>query len=122
MIATIELEQIKIYAHHGCYAEEQVVGNNFTVDVTLKVDATKAAQTDNIADALNYVEVAQIVKEEMMQTSHLLENVVARICSRIASSFGAYGLIGGIVRVAKMNPPVGIEMKCVALSVEITVK
>lgn len=119
MIATIELEQIKIYAYHGCYAEEQKVGNNFTVDVTLRVDATRAAATDNIQDALNYVDVANIVKEEMMQKSHLLENVVSRICNRIKSEFATYGIVGGSVRVAKMTPPIGIEMKCVAVKMDL---
>ncbi len=118
MIATIELEQIKIYAYHGCYAEEQKVGNNFIVDITLRVESSLSASTDDIRNALNYVDVVGIVKEEMAQKSHLLENVVSRICTRIQSQFANFGLVGGSVRVAKMAPPVGVEMKCVAVKME----
>ena len=119
MIATIELEQIRLYAYHGCYAEEQLVGNNFTVDVTMRVDASVAAQTDNIANALNYVDVANIVKEQMSIKSHLLENVVSRICSQIRSRYANSGLVGGRVRVAKLNPPIGMQMKGVAVEMDI---
>jgi len=119
MISTIQLNQIEIYAYHGCYAEEQIVGNNFIVDVTINVDTTVAAKTDNIADALNYVEVYEIVKEEMAIKSHLLENVVARICQHLRSRFGNNGLVDGTVRVAKLAPPIGGQMKSVSLQMNI---
>lgn len=119
MIATITLEQIKVYAYHGCYREEQIVGNNFTVDVTLRVDAQLAAESDDISNALNYVAVAQIVKEEMAVKSHLLENVVMRICRRIWGELSSRGLVGGTVHVRKMNPPVGVEMTSVGVLMNI---
>lgn len=119
MIAKIELEEIKIYAYHGCYKEEQEVGNNFTVNVTLEVDATKPAASDDIKDALNYVAVYEAIKEEMAVKSHLLENVVARICTRLRKDFCHLGLIGGEIKVAKITPPVGGEMKSVAVKMSI---
>lgn len=119
MISTIQLNQIQIYAYHGCYAEEQIVGNNFIVDVSLNVDTTIAAESDNIKDALNYVEVYDIVKHEMAIKSHLLENVVARICKHIKTRFNGNGLVGGTVKVAKLAPPVGGQMESVSVMMNI---
>lgn len=119
MIATITLEQIQLYAYHGCYREEQIVGNNFTVDVTLRVEAQLAAVSDDINNALNYVGVAQIVKEEMAVKSHLLENVVMRICRRIWGEYSSHGLVGGTVHVRKLNPPVGLQMASVGVVMEL---
>ena len=119
MIATIELDDIEIYAHHGCYAEERLVGNRFTVSVKLKVEATAAAETDDIANALNYVEVVEIVKTEMAKPSHLLENVVRRICDAVRQRFAQKGLVDGTVRVTKIAPPVGVQMKGVSVEMNI---
>ena len=119
MIATIELDDIEIYAHHGCYAEERLVGNRFTVSVKLKVEATAAAETDDIANALNYVEVVEIVKTEMAKPSRLLENVVRRICDAVRQRFAQKGLVDGTVRVTKIAPPVGVQMKGVSVEMNI---
>jgi dihydroneopterin aldolase len=116
MTATIELEEIEIYAFHGCYEEEQRVGNKFIVNISLDVECSKASETDNINDALNYVEVYNIVKEEMSIKSHLLEHVTRRIIERIRLTFDSQQLQKVKVKVSKMAPPVGGQMKCVTLT------
>ncbi len=119
MVAKIDLDEIRVYAFHGCFEEEQRVGNWFTVNVSLDVECGKAAVSDNISDALNYVEVYNTIRTEMAKKSHLLENVVMRIASALRTGFEAKGLIGGSVRVSKMAPPVGGEMKSVSVTMSI---
>lgn len=119
MTATIDLDDIELYAYHGCYAEERKVGGRFRVSVQLEVDATQAAHTDDISNALNYVEAVEIVRDEMAQTSHLLENVVMRICDALWRHFAAKGLQGGSVKVTKVAPPVGVQMKGVSVEMKI---
>ena len=113
-MGTIELENMEFYAYHGCFAEEQQVGNYFRVDVWVETDCDIPARTDNITDAVNYQVIYDIVKEEMSITSHLLENVVKRIIDRIHSKFPA---ISGLrVKVAKKNPPLGGKLKSVSVT------
>ncbi len=50
----IFVEGIKIYAYHGCFKEEALIGTNFEVNVELDVNLDKPAQTDNIYDAVNF--------------------------------------------------------------------
>ncbi len=61
----IELEEMEFYAYHGCFKEEQVVGNKFMVNIAIQVDVENPAKTDNIKDALNYVSVYEITKKEI---------------------------------------------------------
>lgn len=75
----IELENMEFHAFHGCYPLEQVVGNRFRVSVTLWADLSRAAQSDDVGDTINYLHVFEIVREQMAVTSHILENVCARI-------------------------------------------
>ncbi len=47
------------------------------------VDTSKAEETDNLDDTVNYQEVYAVVKREMMISSKLLENVAKRILNAI---------------------------------------
>lgn len=109
----IKLENIEIYAYHGCFEEEQIVGNWFQVNLTLETPMELAAKTDNIKDALNYQSVVEIVRKEMAIKSHLLENVAQRILIVLFTTFNT--LLFAEVSVSKMNPPVGGKMKCVTV-------
>ncbi|MBS2100797.1 dihydroneopterin aldolase [Carboxylicivirga linearis] len=115
-IGLIELEEMEFYAYHGCYEQEQVVGNRFLVNIAIHTNCSVAAETDSINDALNYVTVYELTKEQVMQNSHLLEHLTKRIIQSIKSSFPQ--IIKLKVKVSKMNPPMGGQMKCVSLTLE----
>ncbi len=113
---TIELEEMAFYAYHGCFKEEQVVGNKFVVNIALRVDCTVASQSDAITDALNYVAIYDITKREMMQPSHLLEHVTGRVMTAIVEAFPQIEYLK--VKISKLNPPVGGQMKQVSVTLE----
>lgn len=101
----IEVKGMEFYAYHGCFAEEQIVGNKFLVDLELEVDCEKAKISDNINDAVNYQIAYEIIKEEMEQKSHLLENIAHRILEKLFNKLN--GIKVAKVKVAKINPPLG---------------
>ena len=110
----IELDEMEFYAYHGCFREEQIVGNRFIVSIAIETDVTLPAQTDRIQDALNYVKVYELVKEEMKQTSHLLEHITNRILDRLYQHFPF--IVNARVKVSKLNPPMGGQMKKVSVT------
>lgn len=114
--AIIDLEEMVFYAYHGCFKEEQVVGNSFIVNISLETEVSKPMLTDNIKDALNYVNVYNAVKEEMAINSHLLEHLTARIINRLFEQFPA--IMHATVKVSKMNPPMGGQMKSVSVTLK----
>ena len=91
-------------AYHGCLEQEKVRGNVFTVDFSGELDLSAAAESDNLADTLNYGEIYDIVADEMSIPSELLENVAGRIVKAIEAKFPK--LISFSVRVSKKRPPV----------------
>jgi 7,8-dihydroneopterin aldolase/epimerase/oxygenase len=114
--AIIDLEEMVFYAYHGCFKEEQMVGNSFIVNISLETEVSKPMLTDNIKDALNYVNVYNAVKEEMAINSHLLEHLTARIINRLFEQFPA--IMHATVKVSKMNPPMGGQMKSVSVTLK----
>lgn len=63
--------------------------------------------SDNVADALNYATLNNIVKEQMAVPSCLLEHVGGRICQEVLSRFPEAEKVQ--LRITKLNPPMGID-------------
>ncbi len=121
MKTTIEIRGLRIYSHHGCYEEERQVGTNFIIDADLEVDVTKAARTDNVTDALNYVDVCQTIAEVMKEPHHLLESLVADTIVSFRERYAHKGLLGGWLKISKVNPPIGLELDAVGVKSHFTI-
>ena len=115
-MGVIELEDMEFYAFHGCYKEEQIVGNKFLVSLTMQADCAKAGQTDNIGDATSYLTAYEVVKEQMSIKSHLLENVAARILDALQAKLPA--IASAKVKISKINPPLGGKVGCASVILE----
>lgn len=101
----IKVNNIKIYAFHGCLDEEAAIGSDYKVDVEVKANLKKSAKTDELEDTVDYVHLNKIVKEEMAIRSKLLEEVAQRILNRFFKEIPM--IQKAKVAVAKINPPIG---------------
>ena len=101
----IQVNNIKLYAFHGCLEEESKIGSWYRVDVEVKADLKKSARTDELVDTVDYVHLNHIVKEEMAIRSKLLEEVGQRILNRFFQELRM--IRRARVSVAKINPPIG---------------
>ncbi|NQU54912.1 MAG: dihydroneopterin aldolase [Bacteroidetes bacterium] len=112
----IEIEGMHFYAYHGHFEVEQIVGNDFIVNLQLGVDCNKAALSDDLNDALNYQAVYTLIQKEMAVKSRLLENVANRILDVLFAEFS--NLENAKVKISKMNPPMGGEIEKVSVTLE----
>ncbi len=112
----IQIEGMEFYAYHGHYKEEQKVGNRFMVDLVMETDMTKPSESDNLKDAVNYQAAYEIVKKQMEMKSYLLENIAGRILSAIHAELE--GVKKVIVKVSKINPPMGGKISSVSVVLE----
>lgn len=99
----IKVNGINLYAYHGCLEEEGRVGSKYIVNVTIDTDFTRAEQSDELGDTVDYVDVYNIVKEEMAIRSKLIEHVCRRIIDRMKREFKEMNSVE--VEVVKINPP-----------------
>ena len=109
------MSDIRIYAFHGCMEEEERIGGDYIVNLEVEADMKEASATDALVDAVDYVNLNTIVKEEMSVRSKLLEHVGQRIIDRILKQFPE--VLSVEVSVAKQNPPIGGDVGevCVCL-------
>jgi dihydroneopterin aldolase len=106
---------MRFYAHHGCFEQERVIGTHFRVDVAFETDTSRAEVSDNIGDTVSYLDVYQVVKREMEIPSNLLEHVARRIGEGIRNGFPSVEAV--MVKVSKLNPPLGGQMESVSVEV-----
>lgn len=104
----IFLENVRFYAYHGVAPQETLVGNEFIINLSLKVDFGQAATTDEVADTVSYADVYAVLKEEMATPSKLLEHVCRRIVQRLFHDFRDIEEVS--IRLAKRNPPMGADI------------
>ena len=79
IMGKIYLKNIRLYAYHGCMAEEEKIGSDYVVNLKVKTDLKVSSITDNLEDTVDYVSLNSIIKEEMKKRANLLENVANRI-------------------------------------------
>ena len=79
----VYVNNIKVYAYHGCLDEEGVIGSDYRVDAVVDVKNKLSHQNDDLNETVDYSLVTQIVVEEMAIRSKLIETVAAKIIKRV---------------------------------------
>lgn len=109
----IKVENIRVFANHGCLKEETAIGSDYRVDLEVKANLKTSSKTDNLNDTVDYVFLNKVVREEMAKPSKLLETVAKCILDRV---FKEDSLITkATVAVSKINPPIGGDVEMVTI-------
>ena len=112
MNSYIFLDNVRFFAYHGVGEQEREVGNEFVINLRLKVDIARAAETDDVTHTVSYADVYENIKAEMDIPSKLLEHVCGRIVKRL------FRTVKGIeLKLAKRNPPMGADMDAAGVEV-----
>ena len=116
MMGKVILKDIRVYAFHGCMEEEELIGSDYIVNLEVETDMHQPAYSDLLEDAVDYVQLNAIVKEEMLIRSRLLEHIAQRIIDKI---FKQFPMVKNVeVKVAKQNPPIGGEVREVCVCIK----
>jgi len=116
-MTTIELAGLEVFGYHGVNEDERRDGQRFLYDLELEVG--EAGSTDRIEDAVDYREVAGLVREvSESRAFHLLEALAAAVADALLESFPLER-----VRVRVRKPgvrPAGLDVEFTAAIVERT--
>jgi dihydroneopterin aldolase len=102
-MAIISLEGVKIFARHGFYEEETILGNEFVIDLFVDTPIEEAAEEDDLFKSVNYETLFYLCKLEMKEPAKLIETVAQRIVDRIEEHFE--NIDGVRLKLNKLHPP-----------------
>ena len=100
-MATIRLEGLSVFGHHGARPYEKEAGQRLEIDLELMPMDDEAERSDRLADAVDYDMLNKTVREVVEGRSfHLLEALAATVASTILERFAIRQVR---VRIAKQN-------------------
>ncbi len=115
MADRISLTGLRVRGFHGVFEHERRDGQDFVVDITLWLDLTAAAATDDLAKTVHYGELAQLVAAVVAGPPRdLIEAVAAEIADRV---MGSYPLHAVEVTVHKPAAPIPLDFADVAVTI-----
>src|SRR3954465_11859111 len=100
----IRLSGMTFFGTHGVNPEETLLGQRFGVDLSLWLDLSTAAATDDLNDTVSYSALFKLVRNEMEgEPSKLLEHLASRLINVVLQSDARIARVR--VTVTKLNPP-----------------
>ena len=84
----ITLTGLTVYGHHGVFEHEKRDGQDFLVDITLWLDLTSAAATDDLRRTVHYGELAELAAGIVAGPPRdLIEAVAGEIAEAVLRTF-----------------------------------
>lgn len=111
----ITLKGLRVFGRHGVFDFEREQGQNFVIDVTLRVSTAQAAASDDVADTVHYGELAErIVAIVAGEPVNLIETVAERIATEVLTDTR---IAGADVTVHKPDAPIAHSFTDVSVTV-----
>ena len=114
---SIHLTHLKFQAHHGLYAEEKIVGNEFEINVTVKYHPQEIPVME-IKKTIDYASIYNLLKERMQQPVQLLETFASETALEILRQFKLAEEVS--ISIKKFHPPILNFTGTVAVSFDVT--
>ena len=115
MADRIELRGLTVRGHHGVFDHERVNGQDFVIDITVWLDVTDAAGSDDLANTYNYGELAQLAADVVAgPPRNLIETVGAEIADGVMREERVHAVE---VTVHKPHAPIPLTFSDVAVVV-----
>lgn len=111
----IALTGLTVFGRHGVYDHERENGQEFTIDLRLRMPLNDAAASDDVADTVHYGELAEKVAEVVAgEPVNLIETLAERIAAVALTDHRVHSVT---VTVHKPHAPIPLTFSDVAVTV-----
>jgi len=109
----IEIRGLRAFGKHGVHESEQVHGQTFVVDLTVELDLSTPARSDDLADTVDYGVLTRTVAQAVRETRFDLIEALGWHLAGLALADERD--TAATVRVSKPDAPVAAELDEVAV-------
>lgn len=112
----ITIDKLEIFANHGVYPEENVLGQKFIISVVLYTSTRKAGVTDELSFSVNYGEVSHFIRKYITEhTWKLLECAAEHLAQAILLE---YPLVKKLdLEIQKPWAPIALPLNTVSVKI-----
>ena len=112
----ITIKDLEIYARHGVFPEENVLGQKFLVSAVLHTSTRKAGLTDDLTASVHYGEVSHLIKKMLEEhTWKLLEKVAEETAAAILLTYPQVSQVD--LTIKKPWAPIGLPLDTVSVEI-----
>lgn len=115
LLDEIVLTGLTVFGRHGVYEHEREDGQEFTIDLRLRMSLAAAVASDDVADTVHYGELAEKVAAVVSgEAVNLIETLAERIAAVALDDPRVHDVT---VTVHKPHAPIPLEFADVAVTV-----
>lgn len=115
MADRITLTGLEVYGHHGVFDHEKRDGQKFFIDITLWLELTDAATTDDLNKTVHYGELAQLAAGVVAGPPRdLIEAVAGEIAEAVMRRYPVHAVE---VTVHKPSAPIPLTFADVSVTI-----
>lgn len=112
----IRIQGLEVFARHGVYPEENILGQKFLICACLYTDTRKAGQSDSLEDSVNYGEVCHHMTDFMQKNTYrLLERAAEMLARDLLLTWPALCRVD--LEIRKPWAPVGLPLETVSVEI-----
>lgn len=112
----IRIDNLEVFAKHGVFPEENVLGQKFLVSAVLHTDTRPAGRSDELTASIHYGEVSAFITEFMQKhTYQLIERAAESLAEELLLHTGHLEMLE--LEVKKPWAPVGLPLECVSVKI-----
>jgi len=113
----INIKNLEVFAKHGVFPEENVLGQKFLISAVLFQDVREAGQADDLLKSIHYGEVSHLMKKFIEDnTFKLLETVVEKLAEKMLIEIPRLQKVN--LELKKPWAPVGLSLETVSVEIE----
>ena len=113
----IHIKNLEIFAKHGVFPEENVLGQKFIVSAILYTSTRKAGQTDDLTKSIHYGEVSHFIRRFLEEhTYKLLETVAEKLAEELLLQTERLEKVR--LEIKKPWAPIGLPLETVSVEIE----
>ena len=113
----IIIKDLEVYANHGLYKEEKVLGQKFLVSAVLYVDTKLAGVSDQMEFSVDYGKVCRVIKDILTENDfNLIECVAETVAKKLLLKFPLVRKLE--IEVKKPWAPIGLPLDYVSVKIK----
>lgn len=117
MTDQIGIKNLELFAKHGVFPEENVLGQKFVVSATLYTSTREAGKTDDLTKSIHYGEVSHFIKRFLEEhTYQLLETAAERLAEELLLETERLERVR--LEIQKPWAPIGLPLETVSVEIE----
>lgn len=118
-VGRVELRGLRVLGRHGVLAEERLRAQPFELDLDLVLDTSTAADSDDLADTVDYAAVVAAASR-VVEGEHcmLLERLASRVAEAVLELDTRMSEVSVVVR--KLRPPVAADLASAGVRLTVT--